>query len=130
MKTLKRIGAVAIVLLVAVVVGLVATRMGAQGNQPQTYQIKITPNATYGQPPTVQPESVPVGAQDQVEWSCTTTTNCDFTVVFTESGRKPFRGRVFTNTHRRSGKPTGPPGTYKYSVIANGGSADPTIIVH
>jgi len=128
MKTLKRIGAVAIVLLVAVVVGLVATRMGAQGNQPQTYQIKITPNADPTLAPTVQPESVPVGPQDQVQWSCTT--GCSFTAAFTEPSRKPFKNRIFNNSHSKSGHPTGPPGTYKYSVMVNGAIADPTIIVH
>lgn len=128
MRMWKRISAVVVVLFVAVVVGLVTVKVRAQGSQPQTVQVKITPNATYGQAPTVQPESVPVGPQDQVEWSCTN--NCDFTVVFTQSTRKPFKDRVFSNSHARSGRPTGPPGTYEYSVIVGPGSADPTIIVH
>ncbi|MEJ2010029.1 MAG: hypothetical protein P8Z30_18050 [Acidobacteriota bacterium] len=124
----KRISAVVVVLFVAVVVGLVTARVRAQGSQPQPVEVKITPNADPTQPPTVVPDAASVGAQEQVEWSCTT--NCDFTVVFTQSTRKPFKDRVFSNSHARSGRPTGPPGTYEYSVIVGEGSADPTIIVH
>lgn len=123
----KRIGAVTVVVAALAVVGLV-TKMGAQGNQPNTIQVTITPNATPTGPPTVQPENVTVGAQDQVEWSCPS--GCDFTVAFTEATRKPFNQRAFDNAHPKSGTPTGPPGTYKYSVIVGQGVADPQIIVH
>lgn len=129
MNKLKRISAVTIVLAAVALLGLVTvTRMGAQGTQSQTIHVTITPNSTPTGPPTVKPESVSVGRHDQVEWTCSS--GCDFTVAFTESNRKPFNQRAFDKAHPKSGTPTGPPGTYKYSVIVGQGVADPQIIVH
>lgn len=127
MTKYKWISAIAALLFAVAAIGWVTT-LGAQGNPPHTVEVKITPNANPTGPPTVVPEAAEVGRQDQVEWSCTS--GCNFTVVFTEPGRKPFKGRVFDNTHRKSGTPTGPPGKYEYSVIVGQGSTDPQIIVH
>lgn len=127
MTTLKTIGAIAVILC-AVAVLSSGPMKGAQGNQPQTYTITITPNEDPTQPPAVEPDEQEVGSNDQVEWTCST--GCDFTVVFIEAGRKPFKNRAFDQTRSKSGHPTGPTGKYKYSVIVGEGVVDPSIIVH
>lgn len=127
MKKLKWMGAVVILALVATVVGtVVMTR--AQGANPQAITVTITPNSDPTGPPSVSPDPVTVGNNQEVEWTCST--GCDFTVTFTETTRKPFRNRSFDKANPRSGVPTGPPGTYKYSVIVGEGVADPQVIVH
>jgi hypothetical protein len=126
MTTFKKISAVAAVLALAVAVGFVIP-VGAQPSATHNVDVTITPNSDPTQPPTVTPDSATVGAHDQINWTCST--GCDFTVVFTESYRKPFKNRAFDNSHSKSGRPTGPPGQYKYSVIVGEGVADPIIIV-
>ena len=127
MTTLKAVYAVAVILVAFAMLGSGPVK-GAQGNQPQTFVIKITPNAVATEAPAVVPEDQDVGPNDQVQWTCTT--GCDFTVAFTEPGRKPFKNRSFSKAHNKSGHPTGPQGKYKYSVIVGEGVADPSIIIH
>lgn len=55
--------------------------------------------------------------------------NCDFSVVFTEANRKPLGNPRFDKQNKRSGKPRGAKGSYKYSVIVGEGALDPTIII-
>jgi hypothetical protein len=102
----------------------------------QTYTIKIFPDLAHPEnPPRVVPEDQPIERNDQVEWVCKVEPDedcpedVDFLVVFTEPGRKPFKDRGFSKGKNKSGKPTGPKGKYKYSVIVGEGVADPRIIV-
>jgi hypothetical protein len=124
MKKLKILSAVVIILSAATVLYL-DKPMGAQGT---TVTVTITPNSDPTGPPTVMPDQASITKTQQVEWTCST--GCDFTVVFTQESRKPFKGRIFGKANPKSGVPTGPPGKYKYSVIVGQGSVDPQIIVH
>jgi hypothetical protein len=126
MTAFKKISAVAAVLALAVVIGFIIP-MRAQSPTTHNVDVTITPNSDPTKAPTVTPDTATVGAQSQVNWTCST--GCDFTVVFTESNRKPFKNRSFDKGHNKSGRPTGPPGQYKYSVIVGEGVADPIIIV-
>ena len=127
MKKLKFLCAVVIFLSAATVLYMVKP-MGAQGANPETITVTITPNEDPTGPPSVSPDPVTVSHSQEVEWTCSN--DCDFTVVFTEQSRKPFNGRIFGKAKPKSGVPTGPPGKYKYSVIVGEGSVDPQIIVH
>ena len=88
--------------------------------------VTITPGVKPDDPPKVLPASVEVGPNDEVEWTCST--GCDFDVTFTYS-MKPFKDRSFNKNKKQSGKPTGAPGTYKYTVIVGGGVLDPDVII-
>ena len=127
MTTLKTICAVAVILCAAAVLSS-GPMKGAQASQGQTITVTITPNDDPTQPPSIQPDQADIGKNDEVEWDCST--DCDFMVTFTESGRKPFQERGFSKNRNRSGHPIGPKGTYKYSVIVGEGVADPSIIIH
>ena len=127
MTKLKLITAVAIVLSAATALYLVKP-LGARGANPETITVTITPNEDPTGPPSVSPDPVHVSHNQEVEWTCSN--GCDFTVAFTESDRKPFSNRIFGKANPKSGLPSGPPGTYKYSVIVGQGSVDPQIIIH
>jgi hypothetical protein len=129
MKKWKMVSAVAIILSVATVMCTVAI-MRAQGTEPQTITVTITPNSNPAGPPSVNPESVDVykNQNQQVEWTCST--GCDFTVNFPKSHAKPFNDSSFSKAHPKSGVPTGAPGKYPYIVKVGQGSTDPQIIVH
>ncbi|TAM84254.1 MAG: hypothetical protein EPN47_02765 [Acidobacteria bacterium] len=126
MKKLKMIGGV-VVVLSAVAVLYMVRPMGAQQAEPETITITITPNADPAGPPSISPDPVSISRNQEVEWTCSN--GCDFTVVFTQKTRKPFKGRIFNKANSKSGVPTGPHGKYKYSVIVGEGSVDPQIIV-
>jgi hypothetical protein len=127
MKKLKFLGAVVIILSAATVLYLVKP-MGAQETDVETITVTITPNP-HGQP-SVDPDSVDLykDKDQQVEWTCST--GCDFTVNFPTSHAKPFGDATFNKAHPNSGVPTGPPGTYPYTVSVANGSHDPQIIIH
>lgn len=127
MKRLKWIGAVTVILSAATMLCLVKM-VSAQGTPSETITITITPNPTG--PPTVDPDSVDVykSKDQQVEWTCSN--DCDFTVTFPKSHGKPFNDLSFDKAHPKSGVPTGPPGTYPYTVKVGTASTDPQIIVH
>ncbi len=129
MTKLKLLGAAAIIVLVATVVRTVVI-VRAQGTSPQTITVTITPNSNPSGPPSVNPDSVDLykNQNQQVEWTCST--GCDFTVSFPKSHGKPFNDSSFNKAHPKSGVPTGPPGTYPYTVKVGQGSTDPQIIVH
>lgn len=97
----------------------------------KTITVTITPGAKIDGPPTVDKQSVTVGKDDEVAWVCST--GCDFSVVFLDPAKKPFKDRGFNQQKSKSGKPTQPPPpndeTYKYSVIVGGGVVDPDVIV-
>ena len=110
----------------AKVAGVPASEAGmVQGGE--TIDVKITPARNPNDSPSVDPDSVTVGPNDEVVWSCTT--SCDFTVDFSNPDRKPFNNRKFAKGNNRSGRPTGPKGTYKYSVTVGAGVLDPNIIL-
>ncbi len=90
------------------------------------FSVTITPGAKHDDPPKVVPATVEVGPNDEVEWNCSK--DCDFDVTFTYS-MKPFKDRSFNKNKKKSGKPTGSPGIYKYTVIVGGGVLDPDVIV-
>jgi hypothetical protein len=146
MKKLKILGAVVIILSAATVLYLVKP-MGAQesnpnicveGSTPNSCLVTITPSEDPNGTPTIYPDSQHIwkNKQQTVEWACDSNhPNCDFTVAFIEQTKRPFHDRVFSNvfsnSHAKSGVATGPPDTYKYSVIVNGTQVkDPQIIIH
>lgn len=93
-----------------------------------TITVTIDPGDIPGGNPIVTPKSVSVGPSDEVEWICKKA--CSFTVVFSEKTRKPFKDRAFDKGKPKSGKPTGKPGLYKYSVFVDGGGMiDPDVII-
>ena len=98
----------------------------------KTITVTITPGAKPDDPPKVSPDPVEVWPNDEVEWNCST--DCEFTVVFLDPLKKPFKDRGFNKQKSKSGKPTQtpPPGEeekYKYSVIVGGGVLDPDVII-
>ena len=62
-----------------------------------------------------------------MEWKCST--GCDFSVVFLDPAKKPFRDRGFNKNANKSGNPTGNVDKYKYSVTVGGGVLDPDVII-
>jgi hypothetical protein len=95
-----------------------------------THTVTITPGAKWDDPPTVDKSSVTVDASqgDEVMWVCPTCTD-GFTVIFIQSGKKPFKSRSFNKAKNKSGKATGKNDTYPYKVIVNGGVLDPDVII-
>ena len=93
----------------------------------------ITPGANPDDPPSVDKPSVTLYKNngDDVEWDCVNPdkTHCDFIVVFTEPGKKPFNNRGFFKGKGKSGKITGAEDKYKYWVIVGGGFIDPDVII-
>jgi hypothetical protein len=131
MKKLKLVTAVAIVLSAATMLYLVRT-MNAKGAN-STVVVTITPSATEGEAPTVEPSQVTISKSDkqEVEWTCEG--DCDFTVDFSHPEGSPFSQNSFKGSKANPHAMSGPPnkvGTFKYSVTANGGTLDPQIIVH
>lgn len=126
MKRLKLISAVTIILSAVTMLYVVKVMKAQTANE--TIVITITPNPTG--PPTVNPDSVDLykSKDQQAEWTCSG--GCNFTVTFPTSHAKPFSDSTFSTAHPKSGVPTGPPGTYPYTVTVGKASTDPQIIVH
>lgn len=101
------------------------------GSTPNSCVVTITPSDDPNGTPTIDPDKQHLWRnKDQtVEWSCPAT-DCTFDVTFTQK-TPPFKNRIFDRGHRGSGRITGRPSKYKYTVIVNGTQIkDPMIIVH
>ena len=92
-----------------------------------SYTVTITPVSSTNPTLKVSPDPVEVGKKDEVEWVCST--GCDFSVVFLDPAKKPFKDRAFSKNKPKSGHPTGAPEKYKYTVIVDGDIIDPDVIV-
>jgi hypothetical protein len=131
MNKVKLLTAVSIVLAAATILYLSRT-VDAKGAD-TTVVVTITPSATEGEAPTVEPSEVTISKSEkqEVEWTCEG--GCDFTVNFSHPEGSPFSQNSFSGSHANPHAMSGPPnkvGTFKYSVTANGGTLDPQIIVH
>ncbi|HXH50298.1 MAG TPA: hypothetical protein VNM47_13230 [Terriglobia bacterium] len=139
MKKLNLLTAVAIVLSAATMLYLAKATAAQEstsnvchpGSTPNSCKVTITPSSETDGTPTIDPEDQHIFTKQNqtVEWVCPTS-GCTFTVTFTQTDR-PFHSRVFNKGKSKSGHITGPPNTYKYTVIVNDTQVkDPQIIVH
>lgn len=139
MKRLRWISAFAMVMFVAAIFGVVkmataresSSKACKAGSTPNSCVVTITPSSDPNGTPTIDPDKQHIWRnKDQtVEWTCPAT-DCTFDVTFTQKST-PFKNRIFNKGNENSGRITGKPSKYKYSVIVNGTQIkDPMIIVH